>query len=142
MYKKRITYTDYDGYTRTEDFYFNLTQAELIKMEVSQTGGMQKYLQTIAKTEDKKALYDLFADLVHRSYGVKSDDGTRFIKNEALATDFEQTPAYDELMVSFFQDENAMSDFVSGISPRALADRVTEMKNNGTLPNLLEEETN
>ena len=34
MIKKTITYTDYNGVSRTEDFWFNLTTAELMKMEL------------------------------------------------------------------------------------------------------------
>ena len=35
MLKKTITYNDYNGAERTEDFYFNLTEAEVVEMQYS-----------------------------------------------------------------------------------------------------------
>ena len=43
MLKKTITYTDYNGNSRTEDFSFNLNEAELAEMVVSVDGGLTAY---------------------------------------------------------------------------------------------------
>ena len=49
MLKKTIAYTDYEGVEREEDFYFNLTQSELMVMELSEEGGLKKMMERIIR---------------------------------------------------------------------------------------------
>ena len=44
MLKKTITYNDYNGVERTEDFYFNLSKAEILEMEMGTSGGLAENL--------------------------------------------------------------------------------------------------
>ena len=60
MLKKTITYTDYNGLERTEDFYFNLTQAEILDMEMSYPGGLGEMLMGIVNAKDQPALLKIF----------------------------------------------------------------------------------
>lgn len=122
MIKKSITYTDYDGNTRTEDFFFNLTKAEVVEMEASETGGMKKMLENIIKTNDSKKIISIFKDIIAKSYGVKSLDGKRFIKNQEVLDDFMQTEAYSELFMELATDEKAAAAFVNGIFPKEYAE--------------------
>lgn len=124
MLKKTITYTDYDGRERTEDFYFNLTKAELIEMDFSAKGGMQKLLEQITETNDRKRLIELVKDLILRSYGVKSEDGRRFVKTKELSEEFSQTEAFSELFMEVGTDDGAAVAFVKGILPQGLAAEV------------------
>ena len=91
MLKKTITYTDYNGVERTEDFYFNLSKAEIAEMELEIPGGMTALIERITKTKDTPSLVKMFKDLILRAYGEKSDDGRRFIKSKELKESFEQT---------------------------------------------------
>ena len=118
MLKKTITYTDYDGNERTEDFYFNLTKAEVAEMEMSYTGGMEKMLKKIVAEKDSKRIVEIFKDLILRSYGEKSADGKRFIKNQELRDAFAQTEAYSELFMELATDAEAAAAFVNGILPK------------------------
>lgn len=115
MLKKTITYESYDGVTYTEDFYFNLSRAELIKMECGVKGGLTKKLEEIAKSSDPTQIMPVFEDIILKSYGKKSDDGKRFVKSQQLTDEFSQSEAYSELMVELIQDEKAASDFVNGL---------------------------
>ena len=115
MLKKTITYESYDGVSYTEDFYFNLSRAELIKMECGVKGGLTKKLEEVAKSSDPTLIMPIFEDIILKSYGKKSDDGKRFIKSQALTDEFVQSEAYSELMVELIQNENATSDFVNGL---------------------------
>lgn len=117
MIKKTMTYTDYDGVQRTEDFYFNLTKAEVAEMQVSTVGGLDKMIKQIISEQDGKRIIELFKDLVLRSYGKKSPDGRRFIKNQELRDDFAQTEAYSDLFMELATDADAASAFVNGIVP-------------------------
>lgn len=117
MLKKTIKYVDYDGNEREEDFYFNLSKAEIAEMEMSTNGGLDKMINRIIAERDNKRIIELFKDLVLRSYGKKSDDGRRFIKNQELRDDFAQTEAYSELFMELATDADAAAAFVNGIIP-------------------------
>ncbi len=126
MLKKTIAYTDYNGVERTEDFYFNLSKAELMEMELGTTGGYTEVLKGIINAKDTPSLIKIFKDLVLRAYGEKSVDGKRFIKSEELSEAFSQTEAYSTLFMELATDDKAASDFVNGIMPADLAKEVKE----------------
>lgn len=121
MLKKTIEYTDYNGTKRTEDFYFNLSKAEIAEMELEIPGGMTAMLQRITAAQDTPSLVKIFKDLILRSYGVKSDDGKRFIKSQQLKDEFSQTEAYSELFMELATNAEAASAFVNGILPSDVA---------------------
>lgn len=117
MYKKTISYIDYDGNKREEDHYFNFTKAELVEMEYSENGGLQKVISNIIATQDQPRIISLFKDLILKSYGEKSLDGKRFIKNQELREAFSQTEAYSELFMLLATDEKEAMAFINGITP-------------------------
>lgn len=119
MLKKYITYTDYNGQTRKEAFYFNLSKSELVKMEMVTDGGMESFLQRIIDTKDNKKLFELFEQMIKMSYGVKSEDGRRFIKKPELSEAFMQTEAYTELLLELMGENSteAVLEFIKGIMP-------------------------
>lgn len=118
MLKKTITYVDYDGVKRTEDFYFNLTKAELMEMEYGVDGGMKKLLEKIINENNAKQLMDHFKQIITKSYGVKSLDGKRFIKNQEVLDAFVQTEAYSELFMELATNAESAKNFVNGILPQ------------------------
>ncbi len=117
MYVKEIEYTDFNGVKRKEKFYFNLTKAEILDMELGKTGGLTEYIQKILSAQDTPEIMALFKKLLLMSYGVKSDDGRRFIKNDQVREDFEQTQAYSDLYMLLALDDNEASKFVNSIVP-------------------------
>lgn len=123
MLKKTITYTDYDGNERTEDFYFNLSMAELTEMQATTEGGFEKYVRKIIAEKDVAKIYKMFKDLILSSYGEKSPDGKRFIKSKELSEAFSQTEAFSVLIEEMFTNEHAPDDFVNGIVPKNLGNK-------------------
>lgn len=121
MIKKTITYTDYNGIERTENFYFNLSKAEVMEMELSADGGMTAAIQKIIDAKDVPAIIRVFKDLVLKSYGVKSDDGRRFMKTKPdgshYADDFKETEAYSQIFMELATDAETASAFINGIIP-------------------------
>lgn len=117
MLKKTMTYTDYDGNTRTEDFYFNLTKAEITEMELSISGGLTKIIKQVIDGQESPQIIAIFKDLILKAYGVKSPDGKRFIKNQELRDAFAQTEAYSDLFMSLASNPNAAAAFVNAIIP-------------------------
>lgn len=120
MLKKTVTYVDYNGVERTEDFYFNLSKAEVTEMELSVEGGFSKMLEEIVKSNDNVRIIELFKQMVLKAYGEKSADGKRFIKSKEIAEAFSQTEAYSEIFMELALDEKAAAVFVNGIMPSNL----------------------
>ena len=126
MYKYTATYTDYDGVERTEDFLFNLSEAEIVEMEYGVTGGMQRMLEQIVAAKDTKRIMDVFKDLIKRAYGVKSPDGRRFEKDEKLSKEFTEAPVYSDMFMKFARDADAAAEFVNKIIPQSVAAEVAK----------------
>lgn len=120
MYKRTIKYIDYDGNERTEDFYFNLSKAELMEMELSIDGGMKAMLEKIISAQDTKKIIEMFKNILLKSYGEKSDDGKRFIKSPELSKAFSETEAYSILFTELAQNSGKAAEFINGIIPSGL----------------------
>lgn len=121
MIKKTISYVDYNDVERSEDFYFNLSKAELMEMEMSIAGGLAEMITKIVAAQDQPAIIKLFKDLILKAYGEKSPDGKRFIKSAELSEAFSQTEAYSNLFMELSTDSNKAAEFVNGIIPSELA---------------------
>lgn len=129
MIKKTVTYTDFDGNERTEDFYFHLTEQELTEWELSVDGGLSGVLQRIIKSQDNKKIIEIFKDLLIRSYGEKTPDGRGFVKNEEIINNFKYTQAFSDLYMELATDDKAASDFVNGIMPAGLMEKAKSADN-------------
>ena len=135
MLKKTITYTDYNGLERTEDFYFNLSRSELAKMEMSAEGGFSENIRKVIAEKNIAKLHELFNWIILESYGEKSADGKRFVKSKELSEAFSQTEAYDQLYMDLISNPEVAGEFMEGIMP---ADLVQEAKKLQEKENLLE----
>lgn len=124
MLRKSITYPDYNGLIRTENFYFNLTKAEIMEMELTTIGGFVEKINNIIASKDAPTLIRIFKELILKAYGEKSPDGKRFIKSEEISTAFSQTEAYSILFMELATDANAAAAFINGIIPSDLAEEV------------------
>ena len=122
MYIKTINYTDYNGNTRTEDHYFNLTEAEALEMEMSTNGGFSERIKRIIAAQDTATLITIFKDLIKKSYGRKSLDGRKFEKSEEIFNEFKDTEAYSILFMELATDAKAATEFVNGIAPKKKSD--------------------
>lgn len=132
MLKKTITFKDFFGVDKKRDYYFHLSKAELMEMELGTTGGYVEMIQKIVDAQDSAKLMSVFKEFVLKSYGEISADGERFIKvddnGHRLADKFVETEAYSILFMELAGDADAFADFVNGIIPADLADKVAEQK--------------
>lgn len=117
MLKKTITYTDYNGVERKEDFYFNLTKAEITEMQLSTVGGLSEMISKVVDSKDLPTIIKIFKELILKAYGEKSEDGRRFIKSDEISASFSQTEAYSQLFMELATDADAAAKFVNGIVP-------------------------
>lgn len=126
MLKKTITFEDFDGNEVTEDHYFHLSKADLIEMEVSEKGGLEETITKIVAEEDGKRIVDLITYVVQKSYGERSEDGKRFIKNDDIWEKFKSSEAFSELMVSLYTDADASAAFMRGVIPESIISKAAE----------------
>ena len=138
MIKITKTYTDYNGVERTEDFFFNLSEAELMEMETGISGGFSEMIQKIYNSKDVPSIMKVFKDLILKSYGEKTLDGRRFVKSKELSEAFSQTEAYSLIYMELSTDSDKAAEFVNGLLPKKLSDRAKELidKNGGEMPQL------
>lgn len=123
MIKLTETYKDFNDVERTEDFYFNLTEAEVMELEMSTSGGLAVTIERIVAAQDAPAIIKIFKKLVLDAYGIKSPDGKRFIKNDTIKAEFEQTNAYSNIFMRLATDADAAAKFVNGIMPSNLTEK-------------------
>ena len=132
MLKKTIKYTDYNGVERNEDFFFNLSKAELMELEMGTAGGLATMIQKIVASEDAPAIIKVFKDIILKAYGEKSVDGKRFIKvsdaGVPLSIGFSQTEAFSTLFMELATDADAAAKFINGIVPNDVTVSEEELK--------------
>lgn len=115
MFKHEIKYTDYNGVERKEQIYFNLSKAELMEMELSTKNGVDEMLRMMIATNDNEKIVQIYKNLILKSYGIKSEDGRRFIKTQQLRDDFEQSEAYSEFFMQILTDKDLQTKFINGV---------------------------
>ena len=128
MLKKTMTFTDYNGVERTENFWFNLSKAEIMEMELGTEGGLAEMIQKIVAAKDAPSIVKIFKDLILKSYGEKSADGKKFVKSQELSEAFSQTEAYSDLFMELATDSDKASEFVNGIIPNVPKDQMTKLE--------------
>jgi len=129
--KKTIKYTDFNGEETSEDFLFHLSKAELVELEMSHEGGFVASMQKVVEAEDNKTIIEEFKKIILQSYGKKSLDGKRFIKNQTLRDEFESSEAYSTLFMELVTDTDAAIEFMNGIIPGDLVPQeavITQIK--------------
>ena len=117
MFKTKIAYTDFDGNSQEDSFRFNLTRAEVIRWEISQTGGIEGYLTRIIEQKNGEEIMNFFTKLIALAYGEKDDTGKHFVKSVEISERFGCSAAYDELFTSLVTNPKAAADFVKAIIP-------------------------
>lgn len=146
MYKKSITYTDFDGKERIEDAYFNLTKTELIDFALelpdnvsdsmasdSEGTDESKAITKVMSAFTSKSIFKFLKDLILKSYGVRKDEGRRFAKvdenGKPLSVEFAETMAFEAIMDEFLSDDKAAADFVNAVIPSNIADKMPNVQN-------------
>src|SRR5688572_26517265 len=125
MLKKDITFDDFEGNEQTETHYFHLSDAELIKLELSEATGWVERLEAIVKSMDGKAIIAETENFILTSYGIRSEDGKRFLKSDQISEEFSQTAAYSALFFELATDAEKSAEFVNGLMP---ADRIEKLR--------------
>ena len=126
MIKRTITYTDFNGTSRTEDFYFHFRESEILELEMGTTGGLSESLQRIIQSKNEPAIVETFKELVAKAYGIKSPDGRSSIKNKDVLDAFIYTDAYSKLFMELATDDVKAANFVEGIMPSSMISKIKD----------------
>lgn len=118
MITETIKFTDFDGEEREEKFMFNLTKAELVDMNLTTQGGLEKVLTNIIESKDTVKIIEWFKIIIDKSYGIKSPDGRKFMKSKEILEDFKSTEAYSNLYIELLTNTEKASEFINGIIPK------------------------
>lgn len=146
MLKKRIKFKDLDGNEIVDDFYFNLTKAEIAEMELEfatfkdgeTKGGFGEMLQKVVEAGSGKVIIETFKDILRRSYGVRSEDGRRFMKSPVYFEEFLETDAYSELFMQLVTDANAAAAFIRGLVPQDIGEKIPDKPTSADVAQLRE----
>lgn len=128
MIKKTVTYHDYNGTQRTEDFYFDLSQDKIVEMAVSKDGGIEEFLKRIIQTKDQQEIVRMFREYLRLTYGEKSDDGKYFVQNDEVFEKFKSTRAYEKIFMELAFNADAAAEFVNQTIPDDLAKKVAQYR--------------
>jgi hypothetical protein len=134
MFKKTISFEDFDGNTQTKDFYFHVSKAELLSLAA---GGedMQDRIKRITDAKDGAAILKEFRELIKLSVGVRSEDGQRFLKDAAAQSTLLDSPAFDELLMELATNANASVEFVKQLIPEKMQKQMlAQMKKSDETP--------
>ena len=118
MLKQQVTDEDFDGNTQSETLYFNLNRMELISFQKRYgSENMENYINKLIEEKQIEPMYDLLNDFVLTAYGVRSEDGKRFIKNDEIREEFKQSLAYEALIEDFHDDSRkVLENFIAGVT--------------------------
>ncbi len=143
MYKVPVKYTDFEGVERSENFYFNLTKAELYEMEITTPGKLTSRLEKLSANagatpseEAQSEIYKVFKEFILKAYGEKITDErgvTRFKKSKELSEAFATTEAFSEMFMGFMQNPDTAVDFLKAIIPEQVAEAATAQLNTAHL---------
>lgn len=118
MLRKEINWIDYNGNERTETFYFNLSKAELVELQLRANGNFEEYINRLIQSQNMKEIAETIKDIIKLSYGEKSLDGRSFQKSEEITNNFLSTEAYSILFMELITDAGKAADFINGIIPK------------------------
>lgn len=128
MIKKTVTYHDYNGVQRTEDFYFDLSEDKIVEMAVSKDGGIEAFIKRILQTRDQQEIVRMFREYLRLTYGEKSDDGKYFVQNDEVFEKFKSTRAYEKIFMELAFNADAAAEFINKTIPGDLAKKVAQYR--------------
>lgn len=138
MFKKEITFKDYNGTEQTKDFWFHLKKTEILELAaelpdyvtdniLDEEGNAveQDIGHEIYEALGKKGVMKFIKSLILKAYGVRSRDGKTFEKSEELTYKFSQTLAFEQLYYDMITKDDVFVEFVNAAIPSNIDDTVT-----------------
>lgn len=121
MFKQNISYIDFNGVERKEDFYFHLSLPEVTRLEAEIGQSMEVHVKNLVANQDLKTLIDFLEKMILNSYGRKTSDGKSFLKSKELRQEFEYSQAYAELFEMLLTNPELAKQFGEGVADNGRA---------------------
>lgn len=143
MIKETVNYENFDGTKIQEDLYFNISTRELPefldkivellsddKTKVTNPEDIAKLLSNLGETGNMKGILEFVTFMLSFSYGEKSEDGKRFVKNAEIQEAFLDSAAFealiDKLLFSDSGDFSQFTNFLIGVMPSKISQTMKE----------------
>lgn len=133
MLVKKVKFTDFLGNEREAEFYFHMSEADAYKLDLKTTGGLERKLKSMTEKQDVPGFAAMLDDLILKSYGYISDDGVSFVKDAEATKRFAESNAYSIIFKELVTNGDACINFIKGILPQNMQDRINEAMKNGEL---------
>lgn len=124
--RELIKFNDLDGNPVEETWYFDLSIAEVTKMDAEFDGDLGEHFNTILKSGDRKALLNAFETIIRWSVGKRSEDGRRLIKTPEVVADFMESKAYDQFFLSLMSSPGKAAAFFNSVIPTEAIKKMAE----------------
>jgi hypothetical protein len=125
MLKKTIQYKNVDGELISEDFYFNLSMAELLADAVDEE--YLEMLKMVSVSNDNRKIVEIFTDFMRRSVGQKTANGKRLDKDAEIVDDFMFSDAYSVLLLEMMSNAGYAAEFINQVFPEEMLKRAQEL---------------
>lgn len=127
MFKLPIAFENIDGETTVEEHYFNISLSEATDLATEEgDNSFFALLQRVTAGATGANIIKGLKEIVRRSYGIRNDKN-QFRKDEYATDDFMQSEAYDALFTRMITEPAFAAEFVNGIFPKDLLDKVGKM---------------
>lgn len=123
MYKRTVTYTDYNDQEVTETFYFNLSKKDMTEL-LKTDPDIADRLNANMKAGNGALVFSDISKLILLSYGIKGEDGKSFAKKingVPLSETFGETAAYEQIFSDLVDNLDESAAFLLGIFPQDIA---------------------
>lgn len=130
MIKEDIKYVDFNGNEQVETAYFNMNRLEASRIQAHIGEDIQSYVKKLVDSKDVNKMLNFMDELILDSYGQRSEDGKRFIKNTELKKQFSESAAYATFFEGLLTDPKKAEVFGNGVASAPVQLSVVEGGNN------------
>lgn len=127
MISRTFEYTGYDGKPHKDTWWFNLSEAELYKLELGSIGGVNGMMNRLLREDKPGEIVEMFENIILSSVGERSIDGRKFVKNEEIKQDFYQSVGYSKLFMELVSSGEKLAEFLKGVIPNELAAKLDQL---------------
>lgn len=125
MLKKTIEYTNFNDEEKTMEAYFHLGKADIARISADPT--VLEDMKRATETNNTKLMLACIERLVRLAYGVRSEDGERFVKTQEVQDAFIQSAAYEEFLADLLGGTGAnFSKFMTAVFPEKMMKELTK----------------
>lgn len=124
MYITTVKYEDFDGKTIKKNLLFHMSTKDWVKADAEKkaVGGYEQYLSKQlgepGSNVEPAVVLETLEDIIRRSYGERSEDGEKFVKDPERTDHFMESLAYDAFLDDLIYTDGFSTAFVQALIPK------------------------